>query len=91
MDIQVASNFERILFDAYGRDSSALRGLMSSLAQSRRFSLSATALSELRKHFSAGRADEQETAVAMRTMMRETGQFIDRDGAVGSQSLKKKT
>jgi len=83
MDIQVASNFERIMFDAYGRDSSALRGLMSSLAQSRRFSLSATALSELRKHFSAGRADEQETAVAMRTMMRETGQFIDPHGAVG--------
>jgi len=83
MDIQVASNFERILFDVYGRESAALRALMSSLAQSRRFSLSAPALSALRTSFSAGRADEQETAVAIRTMMRETGQFIDPHGAVG--------
>ena len=83
MDIQVSSNFERILFDAYGRDSAALRGLMSSLAQSRRFSISAAALSELRNSFSAGRADEHETAVAIRTMMRETGQFLDPHGAVG--------
>jgi threonine synthase len=83
MDIQVASNFERILFDAYGRDSAALRALMGSLAQSRRFSVAAGALATLRAEFSAGRADEQETAVAIRTMMRETGQFIDPHAAVG--------
>ena len=46
MDIQVSSNFERLLFDAYGRDGSAVRGLMASLAQSRRFSLSTRALSD---------------------------------------------
>ncbi len=34
MDIQVASNFERILFDACGRDGKAVRALMGSLAQS---------------------------------------------------------
>ena len=42
MDIQVSSNFERLLFDAYGRDAGAVRALMGSLAQSRRFSLSGT-------------------------------------------------
>src|SRR5215510_2173226 len=77
MDIQVASNFERILFDAYGRDSRPVRALMASLAQSGRFSLSAEALSALRETFSANRADEQETAATMRTMLRETGAFID--------------
>ena len=35
MDIQVSSNFERLLFDAYGRDAAAVRALMGSLAQSR--------------------------------------------------------
>ena len=40
MDIQVSSNFERLLFEAYGRDAAAVRALMASLAQSRRFSLS---------------------------------------------------
>jgi threonine synthase len=83
MDIQVASNFERILFDAYGRDDKAVRAMMASLAQSRRFMLSVRALSELRTKFSANRADEDETAAAIRTMLRETGHFIDPHTAVG--------
>ena len=40
MDIQISSNFERLLFEAYGRDGKAVRGLMASLAQSRSFSVS---------------------------------------------------
>ena len=36
MDIQVASNFERLLFDAYNRDAAAVRSAMGSLAQSKR-------------------------------------------------------
>ena len=40
MDIQVSSNFERLLFDAYDRNSTAIRALMGSLAQSKRFTLS---------------------------------------------------
>jgi threonine synthase len=83
MDIQVASNFERILLEAYGRDARAVRALMSSLAQSRRFSVSPHALSRLRAVFSANRADEQETAATIRTMLRETGQMIDPHTAVG--------
>lgn len=55
MDIQVASNFERLLFDIHGRDGRAVRALMASLAQSRRFALSAQALSALRAVFSADR------------------------------------
>ena len=83
MDIQVASNFERIVFEAYGRDSRAVCALMGSLAQSRRFALSVRALSRLRAVFSAGRADEQETAATIRTVLRETGRLIDPHTAVG--------
>src|SRR5256884_282924 len=83
MDIQVASNFERLLFDAYGRDGRAVRNLMASLAQSQRFALSVRALSEIRAVFSADRADEDETAATMRTLLRETGHFIDPHTAVG--------
>jgi threonine synthase len=83
MDIQVASNFERLLFDCCGRDAGAVRGSMQSLAQSRRFSLSAPALSEIRAMFSAGRADEEETAATIRAMRRETGRFVDPHSAVG--------
>jgi threonine synthase len=83
MDIQVASNFERLLFDAYDRDSGAVRALMASLSQSQRFALSVRALSGMRAVFSADRADEDETAAAIRTMLRETGHLIDPHTAVG--------
>jgi len=83
MDIQVSSNFERLLFEANGRDAGAVRGLMASLAQSRRFSMSDAALSEIRALFSAGRADENETASAIRTTLRETSRLVDPHTAVG--------
>jgi threonine synthase len=91
MDIQVASNFERLLFDAYGRDGRAVRTLMASLAQSQRFALSVRALSGIRAVFSADRADEDETAAAMRTMLRETGHLIDPHTAVGVAVAEKET
>ena len=83
MDIQVSSNFERLLFDAYDRDASAIRALMASLQQSRRFTLSARALSYIRALFAADRADEDEVAATIRTVRRETGNFIDPHTAVG--------
>ncbi len=83
MDIQVSSNFERLLFEAYHRDSQPVRALMGSLAQSRRFSLSTPALSEIRALFTADRADEGETAATIRTTLRETGRLVDPHTAVG--------
>ena len=83
MDIQVSSNFERLLFEATGRDAAAVRGLMASLAQSGRFSISTAALSAIRSLFSAGRADEDETAATIRTTLRETSRLIDPHTAVG--------
>jgi len=83
MDIQVSSNFERLLFDAYERDGNAIRALMGSLAQSRRFTLSGPALAQMRSLFAAGRADEDEVAATIRTVKRETGQFVDPHTAVG--------
>ena len=82
MDIQVSSNFERLLFDAYDRDAHAVRALMGSLQQSRRFSLSAHALKAIRGMFSAGRADEQETAATIRAWMREAQYCADPHTAV---------
>jgi threonine synthase len=83
MDIQVSSNFERLLFDAYNRDGNAIRALMGSLAQSRRFTLSARALSQIRALFSADRADEDEVAATIRAVKRETGNFVDPHTAIG--------
>jgi threonine synthase len=82
MDIQVSSNFERLLFEAAGRDAAQVRALMGSLAQSGRFSVSSQALAAIRAQFSAGRADEDETAATIRTTLRETSRLIDPHTAV---------
>jgi threonine synthase len=82
MDIQVSSNFERLLFDATGRDPAAVRALMGSLAQSGRFSIAPDALSGIRECFTADRADEDETAATIRTVQKEAGYLIDPHTAV---------
>ena len=89
MDIQVSSNFERLLFDAYGRDAAPVRALMASLAQSKGFTLSSAALAEIRQRFSAGRADEDEVAATMRAIRRESGYVADPHTAVGLAVIEK--
>jgi threonine synthase len=91
MDIQVSSNFERLLFDAYDHRGDAIRALMASLAQSRRFTLSARALAQIRALFSADRADEDEVAATIRTVRRETGNLLDPHSAVGVAVAEKET
>jgi threonine synthase len=83
MDIQVSSNFERLLFEAGHRDPAPVRAAMASLAQSKRFSLSGEALGYIRTLFSAGHAGEDEVAATIRTVKRETGHFVDPHTAVG--------
>jgi threonine synthase len=91
MDIQVSSNFERLLFEATGRDAAAVRAMMASLAQSGRFSLSSEALSRIRALFNADRADEEETAATIRTTLRETSRLVDPHTAVGLAVAEKET
>ncbi len=82
MDIQVSSNFERLMFDACRRDAHQVRGAMAALAQSRRFTVPGPALQEMRALFTANLALEDETAAAIRTTLRETGYLIDPHTAV---------
>jgi len=91
MDIQVSSNFERLLFDATGRDAASVRTLMGSLAQSRRFVVSAQALKELRTLFSANRADEQECAAEIRAWIKEANYCVDPHTAIALAVAEKET
>jgi threonine synthase len=91
MDIQVSSNFERLLFEASGRNAAEVRANMGSLAQSGRFSLSSTTLERIRALFNADRADEQETAATIRTILRETSRLVDPHTAVALAVAEKET
>ena len=91
MDIQVSSNFERLLFEAYHRDAKAIRALMGSLTQSRRFTIASHALKDMRALFTADRASEEECAATMRATMREAGYCVDPHTAVGLAVAEKET
>jgi threonine synthase len=82
MDIQISSNFERLLFEASRRDTDSVRRLMASLKQSGRFVLPDAMLAAIREEFDAGRADETETSAAIRAAWREAGDLIDPHTAV---------
>ena len=82
MDIQISSNFERLLYEASGRDAALVRALMESLRQSGRFVLPDALLAAIREDFDAGRADETETAATIRTGWSEAGELFDPHTAV---------
>jgi len=83
MDIQVSSNFERLIHDAYGRDGAAVTRLMQSLAQSGAFEIDAVRLDAIRAMFGAARADEQETRATIEATLKATGELVDPHTAVG--------
>jgi threonine synthase len=83
MDIQVSSNFERLLFSMMDGDAAALRGLMDSLAQSGAFTIPAETLKAMRGLFASGRADEDQVMQTIRKTHEDTGELIDPHTAVG--------
>ncbi len=83
MDIQVSSNFERLLFEAVGGDAGAVRAMMASLSQSRSFAIPEAAMAAIRRAFSASRAGEDAVAAEMRRTWHEAGYLLDPHTAVG--------
>jgi threonine synthase len=83
MDIQVSSNFERLLFEALGRDAATTARLMQSLSQSGGFTIPDAALTMMRARFSSARVSEAEVAETIRRTLTETGELLDPHTAVG--------
>jgi threonine synthase len=83
MDIQVSSNFERLLFDAGGRDGTALAAQMHGFERSKAMQLTNTQREGMAGLFQSLSADESATAGAMHWAHAATGQVIDPHTAVG--------
>jgi threonine synthase len=83
MDIQVSSNFERALFDAYGRDGAAIAGLMGSLKQSGGFQIGTEPLAALREVFASGRCSEAETLATITRTHAQAAELLCPHSAVG--------
>jgi threonine synthase len=83
MDIQVASNFERALFEASGRDSEWVKRIMFEFRSSGRFSIHGKVMEGLRQRYVAAKTGENETLGAIRSTWRSTGHIVDPHTAVG--------
>jgi len=83
MDIQISSNFERLLFEASGRDAATVRRYMAGLKQSGAFTLEAPVLERIRSEFDAGRATMDETAATIRDTLERSGYLLDPHTATG--------
>ena len=83
MDIQVSSNFERLLFDLLDRDGAAVAKTMQDFRASGRFTLEPARHARALSLFEAGRLDDAGTLEEMRRVRRETGLTIDPHTAVG--------
>jgi threonine synthase len=83
MDIQVSSNFERLLFDVGGRDGLALAEQMTGFEASKAMQLTNAQREGAAALFSSARADANDMAKAMRWACDRAGQVIDPHSAIG--------
>ncbi len=87
MDIQVSSNFERLLFELHDREGPAVAASMADLATGG-FSLPKGALERLRAEFDSARASEDETRATIAEIYRTMGEVVCPHTAVGLHAAK---
>ncbi|MEO0991744.1 MAG: threonine synthase, partial [Pseudomonadota bacterium] len=85
MDIQVSSNFERALFDAYGRDGAVVAAQMEDLKGAGGFTISQGAIDALRATYASGRASEAETKSEIARVLEESQELICPHTACGTR------
>ena len=89
MDIQVSSNFERLLFDACHRQGDQIRSMMGSLSQSGAFTIPDEGMATIRRDFAAHSVSEDEVSHTMRETLARTGYLLDPHTAVGTAAAEK--
>jgi threonine synthase len=89
MDIQVSSNFERLLFEASGRNAEEVVAQMNALGKEGSFTIPASALARIRADFDAFRVDERACAEEMGRVFRTSDMIIDPHSAVGVHAARK--
>lgn len=83
MDIQVSSNFERLLFDMYGRDGEVMDKVMRGFETTRRLAIDPEARARIARLFASARVDPDAMALAMRQAWEGSGELLDPHSAIG--------
>lgn len=88
MDIMVSSNFERLLFDLYGRDGKALAKLMESL-KTETVSIDDYRWKAARKLFDSHAVDDEQTCKVIKDVFEESGELLDPHTAIGVDAARR--
>lgn len=83
MDIQVSSNFERLLFELHGRDGAMVTRLMEQFRATGRMDVAEERMAELRSVFDGARLDDAEVAQVIASTWERAGVLVDPHTAVG--------
>lgn len=83
MDIQISSNFERLLFEVYNRDADKVRNAMSSLKQAGEFSIEPDTLKLIKREFAAAKATGAQVNTTIMKYKNDNGYVLDPHTAVG--------
>ncbi|MGB7655551.1 MAG: threonine synthase [Novosphingobium sp.] len=83
MDIQVSSNFERLLFDLGGRDGAALAAQMAGFEATKSMQLTNQQREGAARLFTSARADPDQMAQALRWAWDNAGELLDPHTAIG--------
>lgn len=83
MDIQISSNFERLLFDLHDRDGAKIARMMADFRATKKLELQPLALSRLRAEFAAASVNDDETMETIKECYAATGELLDPHSAVG--------
>ncbi|MCR9256992.1 MAG: threonine synthase [Alphaproteobacteria bacterium] len=89
MDIQVSSNFERLLFDLYGRDGAAVADTLTRFRQEGTFSVSENALNSVRETFDGTRVSDEETLAVIKKLHEGTGEILDPHSAIAVETAER--
>jgi len=82
MDIQISSNFERLLFEAVGRDAASVAELLGKLRSEGGYALPAAARDYVATVFDAGSSDQTQTRETIARVFAESGYVADPHTAV---------
>lgn len=83
MDIQISSNFERLLFFYYGNCSKPIKQLYNSLEKNKSFSVSKDILENIKQTFKGGKIDDKQTIFTIKDIYEKFKVIIDPHTAVG--------
>ena len=88
MDIQVASNFERLLFDIYNEDSNKVVEIMNNI-KNNKFNLDQSSLKKIQNDFISESLNEKEILDTIKSIYKNSGIIIDPHTAIGAGAVKK--